>query len=120
MSRSKKPSTDRPDPIERKPPIERPEKWIRLACLECDRSDFDGISEAHLELLRPLWGEITEEQSYEESITIWEDWQCIQWGKSNADWWTHIGTCPDCLADDLIGEPLDLSRAIILDLRPRQ
>lgn len=78
--------------------MKKPNNWIRLACTRCDRDEFDGITEKHLELIRPTWGDISEEQSWEESNTIWEDWQCQKWGRSNLDWWTHLGACPDCLA----------------------
>ena len=46
---------------------------IRLACMVCDREDFDGISE-----LPDDWDGISEAE------------------EMHSGWWTHLGWCPDC------------------------
>ncbi len=61
---------------------------IRLACLYCDRSDFDGINEIPSD-----WSEVDEVQTYEES--------CQKASPTDAkvsvlDWYTHLGICPEC------------------------
>jgi len=61
---------------------------IRLACVACDREDFDGVHE-----LPKDWEELREIQSYEESL------EGIEPGnkeRSCLDWYTHLGICPDC------------------------
>ena len=50
---------------------------IRLACTECDRDDFDGVSIA--EATRLGWTDIDDVVPTETSA-----------------WWTHLGLCPDC------------------------
>ncbi len=52
---------------------------IRLACMECDREDFDGISE-----LPADWYAIDECGPLDET----------------SRWWTHVGWCPDCLREN--------------------
>ncbi len=68
--------------------IERPRANIRLACMYCDRDDFDGVS-----MLPDNWRRIDEVQSYKESIQTEE---C----ESILDWFTHLGACPKCHAID--------------------
>jgi hypothetical protein len=53
--------------------------WIRLGCLYCDRSDYDGITDLELELLKETWEDIGE---FNASLV--------------ADWETHMGVCPEC------------------------
>ena len=69
-------------------------RTVRLACTNCDRDDFDGISQEQLEqAIRNGWQDVTEAQSYEESLRE------VPLGARNRsvfDWWTHVGTCPDC------------------------
>ena len=48
---------------------------IRLACTECDRTDFDGIA-----TLPSDWSQIGEAEVSE----------------NDSSWWTHLGLCPDC------------------------
>jgi hypothetical protein len=68
---------------------------IRLACMNCDRNDFDGITEQQLaEAIEHGWQDVTEEQSYENSIK-----ERPSGDDRMLDWWTHLGWCPDC------GEP---------------
>lgn len=53
---------------------------IRLGCLACDRTDFDGIAEMPAD-----WTDIQDVTgSSEESVFNWE---------------THIGICPECQAE---------------------
>ena len=64
---------------------------IRLACLNCDREDFDGV-----DVLSDDWQDIDEFQSYDESRRE------ISWDDPAGDvtaWYTHLGVCPDCQAD---------------------
>ena len=54
---------------------QRAPRPIRLACIECDRVDFDGIA------------------------TLPSDWDCIgeaEVSETDSSWWTHLGICPDC------------------------
>jgi hypothetical protein len=65
---------------------------IRLGCHSCDREDFDGISE-----LPPDWLDISVVQTLEESR------QEVDWSdrsRSPLEWYTHLGICPDCQAED--------------------
>ena len=66
---------------------------IRLACHLCDRIDFDGI-----EVLPDDWTDIQEVQSLADSLRVvpLDDRK-----KSPFEWYTHLGTCPDCQKEDL-------------------
>lgn len=55
---------------------------IRLACLYCDDDAEDGISAERVAELTD-WHDIGESASSPDAR--WE-------------WWTHLGTCPDCWA----------------------
>lgn len=90
-------SSDQQHPPPANRAMKKPKKCVRLSCVSCGREDLDGITENHLELIRPTWNEIFEVQTYEESTAVWTDEQCRYWFRSNLDWWTHLGTCPDCL-----------------------
>ena len=69
---------------------------IRLACTECDRSDKDGIDEEQLEAcLLEGWTDITFIQAYEQSLQTYEPGEGPP-GFDAMEWWTHLGTCPDC------------------------
>ncbi len=64
---------------------------IRLACLTCDREDFDGV-----DVLPDDWEDIDEFQSYEASIAP------VAIDDPDGDvtaWYTHLGVCPDCQMD---------------------
>ena len=50
---------------------------IRLACMVCDRTDFDGIDQ-----LPADWEGVAEAD-----VSIAQD---------AGAWWTHLGWCPDC------------------------
>ena len=56
-------------------------KQISLACLFCDREDYDDIDEQILA-----------------SLTEWEDVAeaDISLAQDAGAWWTHLGCCPDC------------------------
>ncbi|MBA3481993.1 MAG: hypothetical protein H0T51_09280 [Pirellulales bacterium] len=63
---------------------------IRLACLFCDRDDFDGV-----ETIPATWFSVDETQSYEASLK-----------EANAEedhfaWYTHLGVCPECQETEL-------------------
>lgn len=70
---------------------------IRLACMVCDREDFDGISAQQLKAaIRGGWKHVGRVQSYRESCSTTE-----KPGYSVSDWWTHLGWCPDCVTEDV-------------------
>ena len=73
---------------------------IRLACMECDRDDFDYITDAQLESLQSSWEDITRVQTLTEAERVWTEEQLQQspWERSNLEWFTHMGTCPECIA----------------------
>jgi hypothetical protein len=73
---------------------------IRLACLNCDRSDFDGISGAELaDCLASGWTDIAFIQTYEQSTTAYDDPADAPAGHDVTEWYTHLGLCPDCRAE---------------------
>ena len=65
---------------------------IRLGCSECDRSDFDGIDQ-----LPKGWMDISEFQSHEESM---REVDIKDHSRSPFEWYTHLGTCPDCQSQE--------------------
>jgi hypothetical protein len=70
---------------------------IRLACSECDRQDFDGISLEQLQQAKADgWSDISEMQSYEESCRTYENPADAPPGFDVTAWWTHLGVCPEC------------------------
>jgi hypothetical protein len=70
---------------------------IRLACAYCNREDMDGITQEQLEQCRTRgWTDITETQSYEESLRTYENPADAPPGFDVTAWYTHIGVCPDC------------------------
>lgn len=54
---------------------------IRLACMNCDREDCDGIDRL---------GEAVGWRDIDEVISIQE----------TSEWWTHLGWCPECAAEE--------------------
>ena len=60
---------------------------IRLACIVCDRSDYDGVDSLPL-----FWQEITKSEDNPD------------YDPEDADmefqWWNHEGTCPECWDDE--------------------
>jgi hypothetical protein len=70
---------------------------IRLACMFCDRADCDGLWEIPAD-----WHEVMEAQTYEEAcreVLPEENYykNGVNYGPSVFDWYTHLGTCPECL-----------------------
>lgn len=65
---------------------------IRLGCGTCDRNDFDFVS-----VLPNDWSDVSEVQSYEESIS---EVALNDKSRSPFDWQTHLGTCPRCQAGE--------------------
>jgi hypothetical protein len=73
-------------------------KTIRLACVDCDRSDKDGITADELsECVRLGWAGVRRYQSYEDSVRAYDDPAEAPPGYSVLDWFTHLGTCPECV-----------------------
>lgn len=66
---------------------------IRLACNSCEREDFDGVR-----LLPGDWEDIGEVQSLQAALSVYDDTEedPEPRGYSVLDWWTHLGTCPEC------------------------
>ena len=62
---------------------------IRLGCIHCDRSDFDGVGE-----LPKDWKDIFPVQDWQTSIQPVELGD--KSGRSAMAWETHLGVCPDC------------------------
>ena len=61
---------------------------IRLGCIHCDRTDFDGV-----DALPEDWEDIDEVLSYDEATReVAADDQT----RSVFDWQTHLGVCPEC------------------------
>jgi hypothetical protein len=72
-------------------------KTIRLACTECSRDDYDGITPAHLKkLIAAGWKDVYRFQTYRQSCKTYEDWSKAPPDFSALEWWTHLGTCPEC------------------------
>lgn len=61
---------------------------IRLACLNCDREDFDGVDEIPSD-----WFEVHVVQAYAKSVR-----EALPTNPkvSVFDWYTHLGVCPEC------------------------
>jgi len=76
-----------------------PKSTIRLACMECDRSDFDFISPAQLrETVRAGWKDVERVQTFRQACKTSDPSKPTLTGHSAFEWWTHIGWCPDCAA----------------------
>lgn len=61
---------------------------MRLACSDCDRNDCDGINQ-----LPADWEGIEEMQTLEQSR---REVDINDQSRSPLEWYTHLGTCPDC------------------------
>lgn len=75
-------------------------KTIRLSCDRCFRDDCDGITAAELSQLcckAGGWIGVVREQTYAQSIKVYDDPRDAPPGYSVMEWWTHRGTCPDCV-----------------------
>ena len=68
---------------------------IRLGCSTCDREDYDGVH-----LLPGGWEGIYEVQSLRDSLSVYDDDEDAPRGYSSLDWYTHMGTCPECCVDE--------------------
>jgi hypothetical protein len=68
---------------------------IRLACRFCDRDDYDGVAE-----VPRAWFDVFEVQSYAESIRPVEV-DDPDPSRSVLDWYTHLGVCPECYAEEI-------------------
>jgi hypothetical protein len=74
---------------------------IRLACSSCDRSDRDGITGAELDACRAEgWTDIDVVRSYEESMATYDDPADAPADFDVTGWYTHLGLCPECRAED--------------------
>ena len=71
-------------------------RTIRLACYTCDREDLDGILKIPSD-----WIDVLDVQSHEESRRPVDfDDQT----RAASEWYTHLGTCPDCQQEELTNE----------------
>ena len=61
---------------------------IRLACHHCDTEECNGVTE-----IPPGWTDVHKVQSYEASL---EEIAPDDQTRSPFEWYTHLGTCPDC------------------------
>ena len=68
--------------------VNKREPPFRLACISCDRSDYDGVYR-----LPQNWTEIQKFQSLAEPKKEVEEGDT---SRSLFDWHTHEGYCPDC------------------------
>ena len=66
---------------------------IRLACGSCDRDDFDGISKIPAD-----WTDVSRVQSLKASR---REVDFEERGQSVFEWYTHLGTCPDCQREEV-------------------
>ncbi len=66
---------------------------IRLACMFCDRTDYDGVNSIPKD-----WFAVDNIQTYEASIreADLEDTKI-----SVLEWYTHLGVCPQCQRTEL-------------------
>jgi hypothetical protein len=77
------------------------EKKVRLACHDCDIDHFDGITEDELAdlIAKGEWQDIEEQRTYEEACRTYGPDEQEPPGWSVLEWFTHIGLCPDCVAE---------------------
>lgn len=61
-------------------------KTIRLCCVECDRRDHDGIAE-----IPPHWLDHGPADMVDDLL------EGVTGDRVAPHWYTHLGTCPDCL-----------------------
>ena len=65
---------------------------IRLGCHLCDRCDFDEIDELPLD-----WLNVICVQSLEDS---YKEVEQADQSSNPFEWYTHLGTCPECQAEE--------------------
>ena len=84
---TKRPSNPKPNraAVKRRPPI-------RLACVSCDRDDYDGVWR-----LPKGWTGIKKWQTLSESMKEVAETDS---SRSVFDWHTHTGYCPECQQAD--------------------
>lgn len=75
---------------------------IRLACMFCERDDFDGVDAVPAD-----WLSVEEVQSYEASLRVIDFYQQGN-QESVLDWFTHLGVCPECYEAE-IRPPIEVS-----------
>jgi hypothetical protein len=74
---------------------------IRLACQDCDRQDKDNITAEQLEQCKAEgWTDINEVQTFEESTRSYDNHADQPEGFDILAWYTHLGICPECQAED--------------------
>jgi len=77
-----------------------PKATIRLACMECDRSDFDFITQQQLrEAICAGWQDVKRVQTYRQACKTSDPTKPTPAGHSAFEWWKHLGWCPDCAAE---------------------
>ena len=81
MAKRKKKTKSSKTVAKRRPPI-------RLACVGCDRDDYDGVWR-----LPKDWIGISKEQTLGQSMA---EVRPCDTSKSVLDWHTHMGYCPEC------------------------
>lgn len=70
---------------------------VRLACDNCDRDDKDMITREKLKKCeKDGWQGIGRVQTYTQSCKTYDNPADAPPGYSILDWWTHMGTCPEC------------------------
>jgi hypothetical protein len=75
-------------------------KTIRLACMVCDRADFDGITQAELrKAIRAGWKHVERQQTYRQACKTYSSTDKAPRGYSVLEWWTHLGYCPNCAVE---------------------
>ena len=74
---------------------------IRLACSECSRDDKNPITPEQLAQCKGEgWTDISEVQTFEESCRTYDNPADAPEGFDVTAWYTHLGTCPECQAED--------------------
>lgn len=68
---------------------------IRLACRMCDRDDFDQVAAVPLS-----WFDVQEVQTYEAALQRVDPNHPAE-SVSVLDWFTHLGVCPECYAEEI-------------------
>jgi hypothetical protein len=77
---------------------------VRLACIQCDTEQCDGITPEQLQQLIDTgqWQNVHQVQSYEQATRpihpkeVQLVGSCGWSEPSVLDWYTHLGLCPDC------------------------
>lgn len=66
---------------------------IRLACMFCDRDDYDFVEEVPSD-----WFSVDEVGSYDAAL---QEADLSRTDASVLDWHTHLGVCPDCYVAEI-------------------